>query len=114
MKKRTPEEVLNSITEMREARGWSVAQLSRESGVPDSTIRSWYDRMNIPSMHTLEPVCRALGSSVAETLGLDDEPVIITAEQKLLLYKWGILSEGAQSAAMHIVDQFIASEDRSA
>ena len=114
MKKRSANEVLNTITELCEARGWNIAKLSRESGVSDSTIRSWYKRENIPSLPTLEPVCRALGTSVAEILGLDDEPVNITSDQKLLLYKWGILSEGARIAAMHVVDQFIASEDRSA
>lgn len=112
MKKRTAEEVLNSIKEIREARGWSVARLARESGVPDSTIRSWYERMNIPTMTTLEPVCRALGTPVTEMLGLDDGPVNITADQKLLLYKWDILIGDEQAATMHVIDQFIASAEK--
>lgn len=111
MKKRSAEEVLSIIKEMSEARGWTVAELARRSGVADSTIRSWYDRVNLPSMPTLEPVCRVLGAPVTEVLGLDDGPVNIVADQKMLLYKWDLLMEGERDATMHVIDQFIASRD---
>ena len=42
-------DILEIITQNREARGWSEYQLAERSGLPQSTISSWYKKSMTPS-----------------------------------------------------------------
>ena len=46
-------DILGIIKTQREARGWSEYQLAERSGLPQSTISSWYKKDMTPSFATV-------------------------------------------------------------
>ena len=47
-------DILSTITEYRENKGWTEYQLAEQSGLPQSTISSWYRKNMIPTVPSLE------------------------------------------------------------
>lgn len=93
-------DVLKRITELREAREWSVYRLSRESGIPQSTISTWYSNHNTPPFDKLESLCRAFGISMSAFFYLPKEdaeepPVKQSAD---FLHDYSLLDHDQRSA----------------
>ncbi len=59
-------DVLGRITELREERGWTQYRLSKNSGVPQSSLSSWYSKKISPPLESLEKMCDALDVSLSE------------------------------------------------
>lgn len=49
-------DILTAITELREQRNWTEYQLAERSGLPQSTISSWFRKGMIPTVPSLEKV----------------------------------------------------------
>lgn len=47
-------DILTAITELREQRNWTEYQLAERSGLPQSTISSWFRKGMIPTVPSLE------------------------------------------------------------
>lgn len=58
--------VLKRINELRLAKNWSVYRLSVEADLPQSTTTNMINRETLPSITTLEAICKAFGISVSE------------------------------------------------
>lgn len=54
-------DILATITKYRQDRGWTEYQLAERSGLPQSTISSWYRKNMIPTVPSLEKICMAFG-----------------------------------------------------
>lgn len=52
-------DILSIITAYREERGWTEYQLAERSGLPQSTISSWYHKNMVPTIPSLEKICTA-------------------------------------------------------
>ncbi len=63
--------VLKKINKLRMDRNWSIYRLSLESGIPQSTITNMFNRETLPSITTLEMLCRAFGISLSEFFAED-------------------------------------------
>lgn len=66
--------VLKKINSMRLERGWSVYRLSVEADLPQSTMINMFNRETLPSLTTLESLCRAFGVSLSEFFREDGKP----------------------------------------
>lgn len=55
-------DILTAITELREQRNWTEYQLAERSGLPQSTISSWFRKGMIPTVPSLEKVVWLLES----------------------------------------------------
>lgn len=76
-------DLLEKITELQDARGWSNSQLAKNAGVPISTINSFFQRQNDPSYSTLTGIAQAFGLSTSQLLAEDDtEPFYLSEEEK--------------------------------
>ena len=53
-------DVLQRITDLRLARGLSVYRLAKLSGIPQSTIATWYQKKLSPPIDKIERVCDAI------------------------------------------------------
>ena len=74
--------VLDKIIELRNAKGWSEYQLAEESGMAQSTISSWYRKNMMPSIPSLEKICKAFDMTLAQFfLENDTETVSLTPKQ---------------------------------
>ncbi len=54
------------ITELITKRGWTQYTLAKLSGVPQSTIATWFTGRNAPSLGALEKNCHALGITLSD------------------------------------------------
>lgn len=81
-------DVLKKINAMRLERGWSVYRLSVEADLPQSTMINMFNRETLPSLTTLESLCRAFGISLSEFFREDTQEPDPTEEQEAMrLYR---------------------------
>ena len=98
-------DVLVTITKYREERGWTEYQLAEHSGLPQSTISSWYRKNMVPTIPSLEKICSAFGITLSQLFAEGDAVVSLTASQKRLLDRWSRLSEEQQNAVFLLIDK---------
>ena len=60
--------VLERMEELRKARGLSVYKLAKLSGIPQSTIATWYQKNLYPPIDKLEILCNTFELSTVEFL----------------------------------------------
>ena len=97
-------DILAVIAENREARGWTEYQLAERSGLPQSTISSWYRKNMIPTVPSLEKICRALGITLSQLFAETGTPVTLTESQTELLNRWARLDEKQQAVIFQLLD----------
>ncbi|MDR0838437.1 MAG: helix-turn-helix transcriptional regulator [Oscillospiraceae bacterium] len=85
-------DILQRITSLREARGWSEYRLAKESSIPQSTLSNLYKRENSPTLSTLSAICAAFGITLSQFFVQPDEDDHLTDEQRNLLEKWVLLT----------------------
>lgn len=98
--------ILDVITLNREARGWTEYQLAERSGLPQSTISSWYRKNMLPSIPSLEKICNAFGITISQLFAESGSPVSLTNSQLELLKRWSRLNEKQQRAVLQLLDSF--------
>ena len=98
-------DILATITEYREDRGWTEYQLAEHSGLPQSTISSWYRKNMVPTIPSLEKICSAFGITLSQLFAEGDVPVSLTESQRKLLERWSRLSEDQQSVVFALIDK---------
>ena len=96
---------LKTILKYRENKGWSEYQLAEESGLPQSTISSWYRKNASPSIGSLEKICAAFGITLSQLFAEEDTAVTLTESQKKLLDRWAGLSEEQQEVLFALIDK---------
>ena len=92
------------ISDMCDARAWSLYQLSEKTGIPYSSLNSSINRDSPPKIDTLEKICAAFGISLAQFF-LDDEKIeILSTKEKELVSHFRKLSEEKQTALLKLLD----------
>lgn len=97
-------DILTVITKNREARGWTEYELAERSGLPQSTISSWYRKNMVPTVPSLEKICTAFGITLSQLFAEGETPVSLTASQAELLNRWARLDEKQQSVIFELLD----------
>lgn len=85
-------DILDHITKQRLLRNWTEYELAKRSGLPQSTISSWYRKKMLPSLASLEKICRAFDMTMAQFLAEDARLAEITPDEGKLLQKWELMS----------------------
>lgn len=98
-------DILSVITAYREERGWTEYQLAERSGLPQSTISSWYRKNMVPTIPSLEKICTAFGITLSQLFAEEDTPVSLTDSQKQLLGRWSRLSEDQKAIIFALIDK---------
>ena len=97
-------DILSAISEYREERGWTEYQLAENSGLPQSTISSWYRKNMVPTIPSLEKICDAFGITLSQLFAGDGEAVALTETQQELLRRWARLSREQQDIIFALID----------
>ena len=95
-------DILEEITRQRLRRNWTEYRLSVSSGIPQSTISTWYRRKQTPTIETLEKVCKGLGITLSQFFAENDDMICPTAQQRELLDNWSALSKEQQDLFMKL------------
>ena len=98
-------DILVAITTYREERGWTEYQLAEHSGLPQSTISSWYRKNMVPTIPSLEKICVAFGITLSQLFAEGDATVSLTESQQKLLDRWARLSEEQQAVVFALIDK---------
>lgn len=98
-------DILAAITAYREERGWTEYQLAERSGLPQSTISSWYRKGMTPTVPSLEKLCTAFGITLSQLFAQDGEAVELTDSQRLLLQRWSRLTDEQQAVIFALIDK---------
>lgn len=97
--------ILENIASLRQERGWTEYQLAEESGLPQSTISSWYRKNLTPTLSSLEKISKAFGITLTQLIAEEGELVALTESQKQLLRRWNCLSEEQQTVVFQLIDK---------
>ena len=93
-------DILSMIRQNREARGWTEDQLAERSGLPQSTISSWYKKGMTPSFSSLEKICGAFGLTLSQFFADGQERLALTDDQRRLLDAWALLTAPQKDALL--------------
>jgi transcriptional regulator with XRE-family HTH domain len=85
------------IKKLLAERGWTPYRLSKEAGLPDATIGNIFRRNTMPTIPTLEAICRAFGITMSQFFA-DGDMVEMTPELKELFEDWVNLTAAQKQA----------------
>ena len=103
-------DVLEKITSLREELGWTTYRLSKLSGIPQSTISTWYRKNLMPPIDKLEIICQTFGITLAEFFNDTDVLVSMTEEEKNMLSQWNLLTPAQRAAVINIIGLLLSSD----
>lgn len=86
-------------------RGFSEYKLAKLSGIPQSTINSLFRKGNLPTIPTLENLCRAFGISLAEFFADGTKISELTPEQVQMFEKWSERSDEQKALLFQLIRQ---------
>ncbi len=98
-------DILTTINKYREERGWTEYQLAERSGLPQSTISSWYRKNMVPTVPSLEKICNAFGITLSQLFAEGEAPVSLTISQRKLLESWSRLTEEQQAVVFALIEK---------
>ena len=97
--------MLARLRSLLQARGWTEYRLAKESMLNESTIANIYRRNNVPTVATLEAICKAFGITLSEFFA-DSDMVELTPELRELFEKWIKLSPNQKNAIKTMIDTY--------
>ncbi len=80
-------DVKEKLKELLAAKGWTNYRLAKESGLSLSTVINIYKRNSVPSVDTLEAICKGFGITLSQFFA-EDEMVELTPELKEIFDCW--------------------------
>ncbi len=98
-------DILATITRYREERGWTEYQLAERSGLPQSTISSWYRKDMVPTVPSLEKICNAFGITLSQLFAGTGDAVMLTDAQTQLLERFSKLTKEQQAVVFALIDK---------
>lgn len=98
-------DVLERLQALMNARGWTMYRLAKESGLTESTIANIYRRNAIPSIDTLERICRGFGITLSQFFA-DGELVELSPELRAVFESWRTLTPEQKEATLRMMQAF--------
>lgn len=86
------------LRQLLNERGWTEYRLAKNCGLSESTIANIYRRNTVPSLATLEAICKGFGITMAQFFA-EGEMVEINPELKELFENWVNLTLEQKKAA---------------
>ena len=91
------------LRELLDQSGWTEYRLARNAGLSDSTIINIFKRNTVPSIPTLEAICKGFGITLAQFFA-EGEMVEITPELQEIFRAWRYLTPEQKEALLHLMD----------
>ena len=96
-------DILIKIRKLQKERGWSEYRLAKEAGLTQSTISGLYRKNNLPTIPTLESLCKAFGITLSQFFADGNLPVDLTDEQQKMLSEWNALTSEQKESIFHLL-----------
>jgi len=99
-------DILEKIRRYRIERNWTEYQLAEKSELPQSTISTWYRKNQIPTIPSMEKICRAFQITLAQFFTDDNaEIVTLTKTQSEILREWNRLTERQKTIVLDLLKE---------
>lgn len=95
-------ETLEKLNQLLQERGWTEYRLAKECGLSESTIANIYRRNSVPSITTLEAICKGFGITLSQFFA-ENEMVELTPQMKELFDNWATLTPAQKEAALTMI-----------
>ena len=100
-------DVLGKLHKLLDERGWTDYRLAQMSGLHESTISNIYRWNNIPTITTLESICKAFGITLSQFFADDDSDMVeVTPELKVLLDAWKPLTPTQRATVLQVAQSY--------
>lgn len=100
-------DVLGKLHKLLDERGWTDYRLAQVSGLHESTISNIYRRNNVPTIATLESICKAFGITLSQFFADDDSDMVeVTPELKELLDAWKPLTPKQRATVLQVAQSY--------
>ena len=86
-------DVLERIKKLRDDRGLSNYKLARLANISENSLNNLFRRNNLPTIATLEAICRGLGITLSQFFAEGGEAVELSSSQRNMLATWDALTE---------------------
>ena len=93
------------LCQLLDERGWTEYRLSKNCGLSESTLANIFRRNTVPSIATLETICKGFGITLSQFFA-DDDMVELTPELKQLFDRWVTLTPEQKSAVYTMIAAF--------
>ena len=80
-------DINEKLRKLMEARCWTEYRLAKESGLSESTLANIFRRNSVPSIATLEAICKGFGITLSQFFA-DGDMVEMTPALKELFDNW--------------------------
>ena len=90
------------LQQLLRERGWTEYKLSKECGLAQSTIGNIFRRNTLPSIATLETICKGFGITLSQFFA-DGEMVELTPELREVFESWMVLTPAQKSAVLQML-----------
>lgn len=90
------------IKYLLEQRGWSAYRLSKNSGLSENTIATILKRNSLPSVSTLEAICKGFGITMSEFFA-EGKLIEVSPDTKQLIEYWAGLSLEQKASVLELV-----------
>lgn len=95
-------DTLARLKQLLRERGWTEYKLSQECGLAQSTIGNIFRRNTVPSISTLETICKGFGITMAQFFAENDF-IELTPDLKELVECWVSLVPEQKAAALQLL-----------
>ena len=93
------------LRQLLDESGWTEYRLSKNCGRSESTLANICRRNTVPSIATLETICKGFGITLSQFFA-DDDMVELTPELKQLFDRWVTLTPEQKSAVYTMIAAF--------
>lgn len=90
------------LKRLLQERGWTEYRLSKNSGLAETTIGNIFKRNTVPSIPTLEIICKSFGITLSQFFA-EGDMVELTPELKELFNNWVNLTLEQKQAVNHLL-----------
>lgn len=91
------------LNQLLKERGWTYYRLSKNSGLSESTITNIFKRNTIPSIPTLELICKGFGITLSQFFA-DGDMVELTADLRRIFDGWVNLTVKQKDAVLQMIE----------
>jgi transcriptional regulator with XRE-family HTH domain len=95
-------DILNRIGELQSERGWSKYRLAKEAGISEGSLNNMFRQNSLPSIPTLESLCKGFGITLAQFFAESGEPIALTNDQEQMLSLWNALTIDQKRATIEL------------
>lgn len=97
-------DVLERIRNLRLERNWTEYQLAEKSGIPQSTISTWFRKQNLPTISSLEKICYAFNITLSDFFR-EDKYNNLDENQIKLIRNFHKLNKAQQESLLVFLEQ---------